>query len=213
MTTAGSIQPNDDFYDAAPVEPHLLYQGEILVEVPILNMPMPARWLLLRTKSGDKLDEALKHGLKGGLARGLDSNQSTTEWYNATDGDFAMGRLTKRPVLVLSQTCDIQNKDFVQIAPIFPAAPEDVERLRSGNELYSAFFLKGHPSHFPDSYADLELMQAVHKSYIKRNNPKHFRLKDEHVRELQRHFMRFRTTKFIRRIHRQSPARGYLPLC
>ncbi|MFZ0820039.1 MAG: hypothetical protein WAM91_08205 [Candidatus Acidiferrales bacterium] len=183
----------NNFYDAAPLEPHLLYQGEVLPAVPILSMPKGLRWLLLRTRSGQMVDEALKQGTLGGIVRVLDSNQTKELWYDATEGDFAMGRLSKRPVLVLSQTCDIQTKQFVQVAPIYPVEgnAEHLEKLRQGR-IISAFQLEPHPPHFPESYADLELVQAIHKSYVSRLPPtEHFRLGPIHVRELQRFITRY----------------------
>ena len=196
MISSGNIPgetENNDFYDAAPLEPHLLYQGEILIDVPFLNMPKDTRWLLLRTKSGKMVDEALQSGNLGGIVKVLDSNQSKEAWYGTTDGDFVMARLSKRPVLVLSQTCDVQTKQFIQIAPIFAAegANDHLTRLRAG-QILSAFWLKAHPPHLPESYADLELIQAVHRSYIKRLvRERHFRLTHGRTRELQRFLTRY----------------------
>jgi len=190
--TPGELE-NIVFYDAAPLEPHLLYQGEILVDVPILNMPKPINWLLLRTRTGKMVDEALQGGNLGGLVKVLDSNQSKEQWYNATDGDFAMARLSKRPGLVLSQTCDVQTKDFVQVAPVFPVegAEEHKARLRQGR-IISAFWLKEHAPELPESYADLELVQAVHKSYLKGiSGQQHIRLSHKITRELQKFVTRY----------------------
>ncbi len=192
MSTAGSPEPEDDFYEAAPVEPLSIYQGEVLVEVPLLLVKKESRWLLLRTNSGRTIHEALHNGELGGTVKVLDSNQSAEKWRTAIDGDSAVAYLTKRPVLVLSQTCDIENKDFIQVAPIYEADPADVPRLQAGNDMYSAFYLPAHPPHFRDSYADFERMQAIHKTYIKRLNPdQHFRLKDKRLRELQSQITRF----------------------
>jgi hypothetical protein len=193
VSTAGSSQPEDDFYDAAPIEPHSIFQGEILVEVPLLLVKKEKCWLLLRTLSGRTIHEALKGGGIGGTVKVLDSNKTAVEWRNAVDGDSAVSYLTKRPVLVLSQTCDIENKDFVQVAPIYAADAGDVDKLKAGKDFYSAFYLKAHPPQIAnDSYADLERMQAVHKSYIKRLDEKlHFRIKDHYVRELQYHLTRY----------------------
>ena len=165
-TTPGETD-NKQFYDAAPLEPHLLYQGEILVEVPFVNMPKDARWLLLRTRSGKPVDEALQQGNLGGIVKVLDSNQSKIEWYDATDGDFAMARLSKRPVLMLSQTCDVQTKEFIQVAPIFPAdgASQSLGQIAGGTDHVSVL-VKGKS---PASYRKLcgfRTIQAVHKSYI-----------------------------------------------
>lgn len=196
MTSSGIIlgdAENNEFYDAAPLEPHLLYQGEVLVDVPVLNMPKPSHWLLLRTKTGKMVDEALQGGNLGGLVKVLDSNQSKEQWYNASDGDFSMARLSKRPALVLSQTCDVQTKEFIQVAPIFPAqgTDEHKSRLRQGLIL-SSFWLKEHTPELSESYADLELIQAVHKSYLKRISAnQHFRLTHKLTRELQRFVTRY----------------------
>lgn len=197
MTSTANIPGNmgsDDFYEATPVESSLLYQGEILIDVPLLTMPKPTHWLLLRTKSGKRVDDALQHGNLGGLVKVLDSNQSKEEWQASNQGDFAMALLDKNPVLVLNQTCDVQNNDFLQIAPIFSAEAEEknLEKLVKG-EFYSAFWLKKHPPEIPDeSYADLELIQAVHKNYVKRiRADQHFRLTSVRTRELQRTLTRF----------------------
>jgi len=193
VSTTGSLRPEDDFYDAAPVEPHLVYQGEILVDVPLLLVSKGKRWLLLRTNSGRTIHEALKDGGIGGTVKVLDSKQSEEKWRNAIDGDSAVAYLTKRSVIVLSQTCDVENKDFIQVAPVYAADPEDVEKLKAGNDVYSVFYLEHHPPHISTpSFADLERMQAIHKSYINRLDPaQHLRLKDEHVRNLQRHITRY----------------------
>lgn len=184
---------NDQFYDAAPLEPHLLYQGEILIDAPLLSMPRPSHWLLLRTKSGKPVDEALQGGSLGGIVKVLDSNQSAEQWYDASEGDFAMARLSKKPVVVLSQTCNVQTKQFIQVAPIFKAegTNDHLARLREG-KILSAFWLKEQPARLPEGYADLELIQAVHRSYVKRLLPQqHFRLTEERTRELQRFITRY----------------------
>ena len=196
MTSSANIRGDgsDDFYDPSPLEPHLLYQGEILTNVPFLDMPKPGNWQLLRTRSGKRVNDALERGNLGGLVKVLDSNQSSEEWQADNEGDFAMAVLQKRPAVVLNATCDVQNNGFIQIAPIFPAEPGDeyLERLKNG-QIFSAFWIKPHAPEIPQqSYADLELIQAVHKSYIKRiRQDQHFRLSANRTRELQRTITRF----------------------
>ncbi len=184
-----------EFYDASPLEGDQLYQGEILTNVPILTMPKPSScWSLLRTRSGRRVDDALEQGKLGGIVKVLDSNQSKEQWYAEGRGDFAMAVLDKRPVLVLNQTCDVQTKDFLQVTPIYPADSdgESLERLKRG-EIYSAFWLKAHPPEIrEESYADLEHVQAIHKTYLKRIRPEqHFRLSAQRTRELQRFVTRY----------------------
>jgi hypothetical protein len=196
--TPGEPVP-DDFYDEAPLEPHLLYQGEILNDVPFLNRAKETRWLLLRTKSGRKVLEALENGTVPGTVRVLDSNQSQEQWYADGLGDCALAQLDKRPVLVLSQTCDIENKHFIQIAPIFPAAVpgeeisgEELDTLMRG-DIINAFWLKPHPPEIQThSFADLTLIQAVHITYVRRIRPnQHFRLRPDRTRFLQRFITRY----------------------
>jgi hypothetical protein len=191
VNSSASIPGNsasDDFYDSTPLEPNLIYQGEILADVPIVSMPKPNPWQLLRTRSGRRVHDALQHGALGNLVFVVDSNQSTEQWYEDGLGDYVMAVLDRSPVVVLSQTCDVQNKDFVQIAPVFAAKPDDeyVERLKN-RDILSAVWIKKHPPEIPtESYADLELIQAIHKTYLKRiREGQHFRLNPERIRTLQ----------------------------
>jgi hypothetical protein len=191
VTSSASIPGNagsDHFYDVAPLEPHLIYQGEILANVPILSMPKPKAWQLIRTRSGRRVHDALEHGGIGGIVVVLDSNQSTEQWYDDGLGDYAMAVLAKTPVVVLSQTCDVQYKDHLQVAPIFAAKSDEkyIEKLKN-RDILSAVWIKQHPPEIPDeSYADLELIQAVHKSYFKKIlKDQHFRLSPERIRTLQ----------------------------
>lgn len=218
-STPGNID-EDTFYDSSPLEPYLLYQAEILTNVPILRMPweeMGCRWLLLRAaRTARPLHEALQHGSTPGTVRVLDSNQSSIEWQTNDRGDYALGVLDKTPVLVLNQTCDVQNKQFLQVAPIFPLDKADVddaeefEKLKQGHR-YSAFWIKRHMPEIPtESYADLELIQAVHTSYINRIRPnEHFRLNGAKTRLLQRRITRYfgRANSFDARVE-SAPAPG-----
>jgi CO/xanthine dehydrogenase FAD-binding subunit len=104
-------------------------------------------------------------------------NKSEIAW-NAADpeGDYVVGALAKRAVLVLSQTCDVENKDFIQVAPIYPSKEEGYIGKLARDEIISAFHLPKHPPDWNvEGYADFEQIQAIHKSYRTRP-PRHFRL-------------------------------------
>ncbi|MGC1903797.1 MAG: hypothetical protein WA715_08260 [Candidatus Acidiferrum sp.] len=86
------------------------------------------------------------------------------------NGDYAMGLLDKKPVLVLSQTCDSQNKDFIQVAPILPVGQIDAEELANlkNGGVMNAFWLAPHPPEIPEqSFANLTLIQSIHNTYIR----------------------------------------------
>lgn len=195
------VEPDENsFYDdAAPLEPHLIYQGEILLGVPLVTMRKPLRWLLLRTGKGGPIHEVLGIGETPKTVKVLDSNLTEVKWEKdvGPDGDYAMALLSKRPILVLSQTCDVQNKDFIQVAPIYPAPPDDsyVGKLIR-NEILSAFRLPRHPPDWEgEAFADLEQIQAVHKSYrkVKKGDAEylHFRLRPEKTLKLQQNLTRY----------------------
>jgi hypothetical protein len=163
---------------------------------------------------------ALENGTTPGTVRVLDSNQSHEQWYADRLGDCALAQLDKRPVLVLSQTCDIENKDFIQIAPILPAsAPgeelsaEELDTLKRG-DIINAYWLKPHPPEIQThSFADFTLIQAVHTSYVRRIRPdQHFRLRPDWTRLLQQRITRYfgRPNSFDSRSDRAPRAGTYL---
>jgi hypothetical protein len=157
-------------------------------------MPKASRWLLLRTRSGTPVEEALDKGDNPRVVKVLDSNQTTLEWKGA-DGDYVMARLTKRPVLVISQTCDIETKDWFAAAPIKPveSISEEQKQTAIDGQVFDLFYLPANVSRgFAESVADLSELQAVHKSYVKRiSQDQHFRLSPVRTLALQSHVTRY----------------------
>jgi len=190
------VDADQPFYDdAAHSEPHSIYQGEILVDVPLFVMPfktLGSRWLMLRTRSNQPVHDALTGGKTPRTLEVLDSNKSDIAWEAATHvGDYVIGALAKRPALVLSQNCDIENKQFIQVAPIYPSDDENYIGKLIRGEIISAFRMPRHPPEWTtESYADFEHVQAVHKSYRKRI-PGHFRLSPPNILKLQQALTRY----------------------
>jgi hypothetical protein len=198
LTANSSNLPGDEpFYASQPLERDLLYQGEILIDTPIFQMPLPSRWLVIRTQSGRRIDEALNYGSAAAenRVRVLDSNKFPLEWQQSKLGDFVVGVLDKTPALVLSQNCDIANRDFVQVAPIIPIESSTEEHivLLKTHSILDSFYLKPHPPEWEtEAYADFERIQSVHKTYLKGIPAEnHFRLSDTKIILLQRHLTRF----------------------
>lgn len=183
-------------------------------------MAKETRWLWVETRSGRPIDVALKQGGLGGHVYVHDSNRTAIKWEQSPEGIFAIGRVSKRPMLVLSQTCDVHTKDFIQAAPIFSFPPaltqadeEHMERVKRG-QLYSVFPLEKHPPELvSDCYAEFELIQAVHKSYIKRPDPaKHFRLSPNQILKLQQGITRYfgRPNSYDAGVDKVPRSGGYL---
>ena len=195
------VEPdNSSFYDdAAPLEPHLIYQGEILIGVPVLTSPKPLRWLLLRGGKDESIDQILGKGQTPKIVKVYDSNITDVEWDKlGENGDYAAGRLSKRPVLVLNQTCDVSNNDFIQVAPIYPTTDDNYIGKLLRNEIIDAFYLRQHPPDWEKvMYADLEQIQAIHKSYRKPHKKeevkeyRHFRLSPSNILKLQQNITRY----------------------
>lgn len=184
----------EEFYDSDPLEPNLVYQGEILMDTPLFVMPFDTlgkRWLLLRHKERPLL-EALADGKTPKFVEVYDSNKSDIEWdQSGVKGDCAAGYLAKHPVIVLSQTCDVETKKFIQVAPIYPTKEESYIGKLIRDEVISAFWIQKHPPEWDvDMYVDFEHIQAVHKSYRKKPSP-HFRLSPTKVLDLQRSITRY----------------------
>jgi hypothetical protein len=192
-------QQNEEFYDAAPLEPHLIYQGEILLNIPLFVVPfgeLGNRWLFLRHK-GIPVHQAIKKGLNPNHVHveALDSNKSDP-WEDGTPiGDSVMGYLSKHPVLVLSQTCDVDTKKFIQVAPIYPTQDNNYVGKLMRDDVISAFWIRNHPPEWDaEMYADFEQIQAVHKSYRKQklaSGMSHFRLGQMRTLQLQRSITRY----------------------
>jgi len=174
-----------------------LYQGEILVETPFFTMPKPSRWLVLRTVSGKRVDEALNYGkaAKENRVRVLDSNAFAIEWEESKLGDFVVGVLDKAPTIIVSQNCDVATKDYIHVAPVIEVPKEDeayIDKLRR-HDIVDAFYLESHPPEWESvAFVDFGLIQPVHRSYLKGiPTENHFRLSASRVIQLQRSLTRF----------------------
>jgi hypothetical protein len=74
--------------------------------------------------------------------------------------------------LILTQSCDIVNRDYYQIAPIYPETDQkeaSLPLLRE-NELNFTFFLPAYAPHLKEnSYADLAHTTLMPKAYFPKN--------------------------------------------
>lgn len=69
----------------------------------------------------------------------------------------------KTNILVVSQSCDAQNRDFVIIAPVFPLsriAPQRILTVKE-NKIFYRFFLPAQSGVINDSYAELTILNSI----------------------------------------------------
>ena len=104
------------------------------------------------------------------------------------------GVLDKSPAVVLSQIYDVQSRNFLQIARIFPVGADTAYLGKLKNrKVLSAVWMPTHPPEFTgECYADLEQIQTIHKTCLRRIRPaQHFRLSAHRTRLLQQTLTRY----------------------
>jgi hypothetical protein len=147
------------------------YQGDIIRDVPVLFLPDKiSKWFLLRP--GPKSPKLVDDILKGEICKWLESTpegQLKDRWQHGDKSELVAAMAQLNDVIILTQTCDIQNRSFYQIAPVFPESKlkqSALQHLRE-NDLQYAFYLPAVPPYVKEnSYADLSYSCAVPKAYF-----------------------------------------------
>jgi hypothetical protein len=101
------------------------------------------------------------------------SSQTTLAdaWERKTE--LVLSKATKLPVMIVSQTCDIDNRNWIQVAPVHGVAHFSEAKLASlaAGDINFMFFLPPQPpSLVQNSCVDLSQITTVHTSYLGRGN-------------------------------------------
>ncbi|MBV9888864.1 MAG: hypothetical protein JO119_20160 [Acidobacteria bacterium] len=160
-----------DWYDAEP-DLTSFYQGDIIRDVPIIFLPDKiSKWLLLRPdpKSKKHIDDVLG----GEICKWFESfpeGQLADKWQYGEREEFVAAKALMINVMVLTQTCDLENRSYYQIAPIYPEARQKkIENLRN-NDLTYAFFLPATAPYITEnSYVELSHTCVAPKAYFPKN--------------------------------------------
>lgn len=138
-------------YDATP-DSSSLYQGDVLDGIPVVIVPPPNQgpWILLRPPSGSPL--TLEQVLAGTLPRHLqlfDEGSSQIRLADAWErkSELVLSKATKLQVMIMSQTCDIDNRKWIQVAPVYGVAHFGEQKLASleAGDINFMFFLPPKP--------------------------------------------------------------------
>jgi len=138
-----------------------LQQGDLIASVPVVKLP-PAL-LLLRARQEQ---QDLEHGT---LAQLVEASQLPDAFADGLEW-IAVTALVAH-VIVLSQTCDIEHREFVAISPVYPLGaisnPDTTGAVRQG-KVHHRFFLPAAEAHclpeatdLPDSWAELSVINSV----------------------------------------------------
>ncbi|MGA2606255.1 MAG: hypothetical protein ABSH01_02225 [Terriglobia bacterium] len=154
-------------YDANP-DSSSLYQGDVLRGIPLVFMPPAGKsWILLRPSPGTTLLEALE-GRTPKVFAPRSEGALSDAW--AHGREFVLAMAEKRTVMIVTQTCDIDNRNFIQVSPVYHADGLTPEKLASleGDDVKYMFYLPTDSNRIKEkSYADLSQSSPVHKSYLK----------------------------------------------
>lgn len=184
-----------DWYDANP-DPSDFYQGDILEGVPLVFMP-PAgsgKWVLLRPSYPVTLEQALSGNTPKSF-RPYVAGTAPDEW--AIADELVLARATKRMIMVITQTCDLERRSFVQVAPIYAAHTLTDKKQASleKNEVNYLFFLPQSEPLREKCFAELSQISSVHNSYL-REAKLIKRLSNEGRAHLQKHLASFHGRPF-----------------
>lgn len=161
------------WYESNPTDGSL-YQGDVVGDIPVLFMPAAGTsWMVLRPSPPHTTEQVLA----GQTPRALKPHAEVSRadaWQNGGE-DLVMGKATRKAVIVVTQSCDLVRRNWIQVAPIYPSSTLDDAAKRaslSDNEIGYFFFLPANPPGMPeDSYAELSKLTSVHKSYLLRTRP------------------------------------------
>lgn len=160
------------WYDSVP-DAGSRYQGDVLAGVPVVLMPPQGDgpWVLLRPSAPVTFERALA----GDRPRSFtphSENSLEERWPD--DQELVLAKARRSKVLVVTQSCDLDNRKWIQVAPVSPAATLQADKLASLriNEIKYFFYLPADPPDLREEcFADLSRITAVHRSYLSAASP------------------------------------------
>ncbi len=157
--------PLHDWYDGNP-DLSSKYQGDVLEDVAILVPPPAGKGLyLLRPSSPVTVSEALAGRVpKWFLPRAEKDLADAWE----TGAEYVLTRARRGRVQIVTQTCDLDRRPAVQVAPVREIVTLENDKKRDsvrGNEVGYFQYLPA-TEKFPDSYSDLSQMTWLPRSAL-----------------------------------------------
>jgi hypothetical protein len=164
-----------DWYEPEP-DLTSFYQGDIVRDVPIIFLPDKiSKWFILRPGGADS-KKHVDDLLRGEICKWFQSFPEGTlkdAWTYGQREEYVAAKAFLVNVIILTQTCDIENRSYYQIAPVYPESKQKasaLEHLRQ-NGLNYAFYLPAVAPHISEnSYADLAHTCVIPKSFFPRDS-------------------------------------------
>lgn len=162
-----------DWY-ASELDLTAFYQGDIIRDVPIIFLPDKiSKWFILRPNTNSK--KHVDDVLRGEICKWFEATpegQLKDVWQYGEKEEFVAARAFRMNAIILTQTCDLENRSYYQVAPIYPETKQKNSALAPlrENQINSAFYLPAIAPHLVEnSYADLSHTCLMPKAYFPKN--------------------------------------------
>jgi hypothetical protein len=160
-----------DWYEFSP-DLTSFYQGDVVKDVPVIFLPDKiSQWFLLRPNPRGK--KTVDDILGGEICAWFEASPEglvADKWQHGGREEFVAAKAKMMSVMIVTQSCDLVNRSYYQVAPVYPETIQTkLESLRE-NDLQYTFFLPAFSPGIPEnSYADLSHITLVPKRYFPKN--------------------------------------------
>ena len=163
-----------DWYEAQ-IDFTSFYQGDIIRDVPVTFLPDKiSKWFILRPSSDSK--KLVDDVLRGEICKWFEAfpeGQLRDRWQHGQREEYVAAKASLLNVMILTQSCDLERRNYYQIAPIYPETkqkPSSLEHLRENNLNYAFYLPAVTPYITEDSYVELAHTCVVPKAYFPRDS-------------------------------------------
>jgi len=160
-----------DWYEANP-DTSSFYQGDVIKDVPVIFLPDKiSQWLLLRPDPrGKKVLDDILGGEICAWFEAFPEGSLRDKWQHGDRQEFVAAKAKLTSVMIVTQSCDLGNRSYYQIAPIYGEGNQKkLDDLRENNLNYTFFLPAFSPGIAENSYADLSQITMVPKRYFPKN--------------------------------------------
>jgi hypothetical protein len=161
-----------DWYEISP-DFSSFYQGDVVRDVPVIFLPDKiSQWFLLRPDPRSKkyIDDVLAGEICAWFEAFPEGSNLTDKWQHGEREEFVAAKAKMMNAIIVTQSCDLVNRSYYQVAPIYPESRQKkLEPLRENQIKYTFFLPALSPWITENSYADLSHITFVPKRYFPRN--------------------------------------------
>ncbi len=94
--------------------------------------------------------------------------EELSDAFEHKEGELTVVHAVKTNIIILSQTCDIERREFISIAPVFPLIKIESEKKKESirNHKFNYRFYIAESDVLSESYAELSLINSIKKEIL-----------------------------------------------